>query len=72
MRHERDFEVPKSRVWDGEVQYGSMRTSVYSGTIAGCPVLLIRPDWSACNLFKGTKIYGGSYNEGEAYLYFCR
>ena len=35
-------------------------------------MLLVRPDWGACNLFQGGRIYGGSYNEAEAYLYFCR
>jgi hypothetical protein len=28
--------------------------------------------WDACNLFRGGRIYGGSYNEMESYLYFCR
>jgi len=37
------------------------------------PVILIRPaDWNSCNLFRGGRIYGGSYNEMESYLYFCR
>ena len=35
-------------------------------------MLLLRPDWHACNLFKGSRIYGGSYNELEAYLSFSR
>jgi hypothetical protein len=39
----------------------------------GLQVLLLRPaDWDSCNLFHGGRIYGGSYNELEAYLYFCR
>jgi starch synthase len=54
-------------------QTGSILTSVWRGVIAGVPVVLIRPaDWNACNLFRGSRIYGGSYNELEAYLYFCR
>ena len=36
-------------------------------------MVLLRPaDWDGCNLFRGGRIYGGSYNELEAYLYFCR
>ena len=39
---------------------------------SGVPVVLLRPaDWSSCGLFRGPRIYGGSYNETEAYLYFC-
>eukprot|EP00879_Flechtneria_rotunda_P011073 GHRR01011570.1.p1 GENE.GHRR01011570.1~~GHRR01011570.1.p1 ORF type:complete len:636 (+),score=228.04 GHRR01011570.1:282-2189(+) len=52
---------------------GSLRTAVFRGVIGGVPVILIRPsDWNACNLFRGGRIYGGSYNEMESYLYFCR
>lgn len=51
----------------------SLRTSAFTGQIDGVPVLLLRPaDWDACSLFRGGRIYGGSYNELEAYLYFCR
>ena len=40
---------------------------------ASLQVVLLRPaDWDGCNLFRGGRIYGGSYNELEAYLYFCR
>jgi starch synthase len=37
-------------------------------------VALVRPDWDATGspLFRGPAVYGGSYNEAEAYLYFCR
>lgn len=38
----------------------------------GVPVILLRPDWGATNIFQGDRIYGGSYNETEAYLYFSR
>ena len=52
---------------------GSLRTSVFWGKIAGVSTYLIRPtDWNACNIFKGDRIYGGSYNELGAYLYLCR
>ena len=54
------------------MQIGSLTTQVWTGKIEGCPVLLIRPDWGQSNLFKGSRIYGGSYNEPEAYLYFNR
>lgn len=52
---------------------GTLRTSVYWGRIQGIPVFLLKPaDGSGSNIFRGTRIYGGSYNEMEAYLYFCR
>ena len=36
-------------------------------------MVLLRPDWGGdCNIFKGGRVYAGSYNETEAYLYFCR
>lgn len=54
-------------------QLDSLRTAVFRGVIGGVPVLLLRPaDWDGCNLFRGGRIYGGSYNEMESYLYFCR
>lgn len=62
----------QGRVWDGRMQPGSLRTSVFRGKIDGIPVLLLRPDWGSCNIFCGGRIYGGSYNELEAYLYFSR
>lgn len=52
---------------------GTLRTSVFWGKIVGVPTYLIRPaDWNACNIFRGGRIYGGSYDEKEAYLYLCR
>lgn len=52
---------------------GSLRTSVFSGRVSGVPVFLVRPsDASECRLFRGTKIYGGEYDDKEAYLFFCR
>jgi hypothetical protein len=52
---------------------GTLRTSVFWGRVAGVPVYFIRPaDWNTVNLFKGTRIYGGSYDDREAYLYMCR
>lgn len=69
---EMSFQCPKGRVWDGVMQLGELQTEVYRCEIDGVPVALIRPDWGQSNLFKGGKIYGGSYNEPEAYLYFCR
>jgi len=73
LKHEADIEVPKGYTWDGQMMNGSLKTSVYWGRIAGVPVYLIRPaDWNTSNLFRGNRIYGGSYNEMEAYLYLCR
>lgn len=51
---------------------GSLRTSVYTGHIDGVPVVLVRPDWGSCSIFRGGRIYGGSCSELEAYLYLCR
>lgn len=67
-----EFDCPKGYQWDGDFMQGSLKTVVYRARIDGIPVLLIRPDWSVCNIFKGGRIYGGSYNELEAYLYFSR
>ncbi len=73
LKHEMDIEVPKGYQWDGEMRVGVLRTSVFWGRVAGVPVYLIRPtDWGSCNIFKGGKIYGGSYDDREAYLYMCR
>lgn len=62
----------QGKVWDGAMQTGSLRTLAFKGKIDSIPVTLLRPDWSNCNIFRGSRIYGGSYNELEAYLYFSR
>ncbi|GLC45319.1 hypothetical protein PLESTB_000309300 [Pleodorina starrii] len=73
LKHEADVEVPKGYRWDGEMRVGSLRTSVFWGRVQGCPVFLLRPAAGTnSNIFRGGRIYGGSYNEMEAYLYFCR
>ena len=54
------------------MQLQPLRTTMYGGRIEGIPVLLVRPDWARSAIFKGGAIYGGSYNELEAYLYFSR
>ena len=59
-------------MWDGQMRLGSLRTQAFRGRIDGIPVILFRPDWRECNIFQGNRIYGGSYNELEAYLYFSR
>jgi hypothetical protein len=52
---------------------GTCPDASISTIICDMQVVLLRPaDWDACNLFRGGRIYGGSYNELEAYLYFCR
>jgi starch synthase len=58
--------------YDGRMRDGKLQTLAYSGEIEGIPVVLLRPDWQATNLFQGDQIYGGSYNELEAYLFFSR
>eukprot|EP00891_Asterochloris_glomerata_P000624 jgi/Astpho2/624/fgenesh1_pm.00013_%23_17_t len=72
LQHERDFDVPKGRVWDGRMQTETLRTSAWTGEIEGVPVTLLRPDWGRSSLFRGGAIYGGSHSELEAYLYFSR
>ena len=58
--------------FDGQMHMGSLRTALFSGRIDGIPVLLVRPDWGCTNIFQGGRVYAGSYNETEAYLYFSR
>lgn len=43
--------------------------NAYRGEVSGVSVILIEP---SNHFFKGTNIYGGSYNELEAYLFFSR
>lgn len=43
--------------------------NAYRGEVSGVPLILIEP---SNHFFKGTNIYGGSYNELEAYLFFSR
>ncbi|KMT17656.1 hypothetical protein BVRB_2g036030 isoform B [Beta vulgaris subsp. vulgaris] len=44
-------------------------TNAYRAVASGIPVILIEP---TNNFFKGPRIYGGSYDELEAYLFFSR
>ncbi|XP_068332033.1 uncharacterized protein [Pyrus communis] len=44
-------------------------TNAYTGVVSGIPVILIDPSH---HFFKGHHVYGGSYNELEAYLFFSR
>ncbi|KAB2600473.1 starch synthase 4 [Pyrus ussuriensis x Pyrus communis] len=44
-------------------------TNAYTGIVSGIPVILIDPSH---HFFKGHHVYGGSYNELEAYLFFSR
>ncbi|GMH11779.1 hypothetical protein Nepgr_013620 [Nepenthes gracilis] len=44
-------------------------TKAYRALISGIPVILIEP---SNHFFKGQTIYGGSYNELEAYVFFSR
>ncbi|XP_065847468.1 uncharacterized protein [Euphorbia lathyris] len=43
--------------------------NAYRGVVSGIPVLFIEP---LNDFFKGQQVYGGSYNELEAYLFFSR
>ena len=49
---------------------GQLTFEAWRGTIEGVPVVLLKPLDS--NFFRGSAIYGGSYNETQAYLVFCR
>lgn len=44
-------------------------TNAYTGLVSGIPVIFIEP---SNQFFKGQNVYGGSYNELEAYLFFSR
>ncbi|KAJ4709151.1 Starch synthase, chloroplastic/amyloplastic [Melia azedarach] len=44
-------------------------TNAYRGVVSGIPVVFIEP---SNQFFKGQNVYGGSYNELEAYLFFSR
>ncbi|KAL5974230.1 hypothetical protein ACLOJK_030894 [Asimina triloba] len=44
-------------------------TNAYRGVVSGIPVIFIDPE---NNFFKGKSVYGGSYNELEAYIFFSR
>ncbi|KAI7731493.1 hypothetical protein M8C21_006294 [Ambrosia artemisiifolia] len=46
-----------------------IQTNAYSGLVSDIPVILIEP---MNQFFKGEDVYGGSYNELEAYLFFSR
>eukprot|EP00798_Chlamydomonas_sp_ICE-L_P015690 gene15691-21797_t len=60
LKHEMDLDVPKGK-------NGTLRTSVWSGKIAGVLTYLIKPaNWNDCNVFKGDRIYGGSPRAGAA------
>ncbi|XP_050374211.1 uncharacterized protein LOC126791778 isoform X2 [Argentina anserina] len=44
-------------------------TNAYHGVVSGIPVIFIEP---SCHFFKGLQVYGGSYDELEAYMFFSR
>ncbi|KAF3437251.1 hypothetical protein FNV43_RR20004 [Rhamnella rubrinervis] len=44
-------------------------TNAYCGVVSGVTIILIEP---SNQFFKGQSVYGGSYNELEAYLFFSR
>lgn len=44
-------------------------TDAYRGVVSGIPVIFLEP---SNHFFKGSYVYGGSYNELEAYLFFSR
>lgn len=64
LRMDRTFQSPT------DVNGGSLTFEAWRGAIEGVPVVLLKPLDS--NFFRGSAIYGGSYNETQAYLVFCR
>ncbi|XP_023874064.2 uncharacterized protein LOC111986619 isoform X2 [Quercus suber] len=46
-----------------------IQTNAYHGVVSGISVIFIEP---ANQFFKGQNVYGGSFNELEAYLFFSR
>ena len=63
-----EFPCPKGKPGDGRRggNVEQLGVSAFSGRLDGIEVLLLRPDWSKTNLFRGGRIYGGGYNEAEA------
>ena len=74
LKLERKFDSPSGRENNDQFEYFTVYMEAWAGKIEGCPVVLLRPDWDATgsNMFRGGAIYGGSYNETQAYLTFCR
>lgn len=48
---------------------GWVNLQVFRGGVSGVPVIFFKP---ANHFFRGGRIYGGSYDELEAYLFFSR
>lgn len=63
LQLDRTFQSPTS-------SSGTLTFEAWRGSIEGVPVVLLKPLDS--NFFRGSAIYGGSYNETQAYLIFCR
>ena len=62
-----EFSCPKGKSTDGKItSVEELGVRAFSGRLDGIEVLLLRPDWDRTNLFRGGRIYGGSYNEAEA------
>ncbi|KAL0338808.1 UNVERIFIED_CONTAM: putative starch synthase 4, chloroplastic/amyloplastic [Sesamum angustifolium] len=62
-------ELALTSTYDSFYDGSWIATNVYRGVVSGIPVVFIEPS----NLFfKGQSVYGGSYNELEAYLFFSR
>ena len=60
----------ESGMANSKFQTDSLCTAAFTGRLDGIPMVLLRPTWSKCNIFRGSAIYGGSYSGREAYLYF--
>ena len=71
LQMERKFDSFMGREEDGgHVKMSTVSVECWTGKIEGCPVRLLKPQ--NVPYFRGGAIYGGSYNEAEAYLMFSR
>ncbi|KAL0410339.1 UNVERIFIED_CONTAM: putative starch synthase 4, chloroplastic/amyloplastic [Sesamum latifolium] len=62
-------ELALTSTYDSFYDGSWVATNVYRGVVSGIPVVFIEP---SNQFFKGQSVYGGSYNELEAYLFFSR
>lgn len=62
-------QLTKAETYSSYHRGGWIPLTVYRGTVFGVPVLFLEP---SNHFFKGSRIYGGSYDELEAYLFFSR
>ncbi|XP_071742097.1 uncharacterized protein [Rutidosis leptorrhynchoides] len=69
IRKENIQELSLMSTYDSYYDGNWIKTNAYSGIVSDIPVILVEP---MNQFFKGEDVYGGSYNELEAYLFFSR